>query len=251
MSNFKVNIFRLALLFPIFFLLQISSLTFVTDGKLYAQKVQDSVEVTTTPEVRLPSESKLLEIFEMEKYRYNEPRESMSLWDRIMLWFQNFLQKLFENTWVEYFIKGSALLIFIIVLVALVNQMLKGEIRSAITGRKDRTLLNLSIDNADTNEKDIDALIEKAISKGNFVLAVRLLYQKSLLLLKQHDLIVYKQDKTNYDYLLELADHPSSSYFDRLTYFHEYIDYGQFDIDEHRFKKIRSVFQQFEKSLNA
>lgn len=246
-----MNISRWASSIFIFLLIQLSSALSAPEMNLFAQTIQDSVEISTSPEVRVPSESRLQEISEMEKYRYNEPRESMSLWDRIMLWFQNFLQKLYENTWVEYFIKGSALLIFIIVLVALVNQMLKGEIRSAIRGRKERTLLNLSVDNVDSNGDKIDSLIEKAIAQQNFALAVRLLYQKSLLLLKHHELIVYKQDKTNYDYLFELADHPSATYFDRLTYFHEYIDYGQFEIDEPRFQKIRAVFHQFEKSLNA
>ena len=242
---------RTTFFISVFLFIQIISFTNTPDQSLYAQTSLDTTEIASTIEVRLPSESSLQEISEMEKYRYNQPKKEMSLWDRIILRIQNYLLKIFEITWVEYFIKGSALLIFIIVLIALINQMLKDEIKSAITRRKGRTLLNLSVDDADASGKNFDELIDKAIAKRDYALAVRLLYQKSLLLLKNHELIIYKQDKTNYDYLHELANHPSASYFDRLTYFHEYIDYGQFDIDELRFKKIRSVFLQFEESLNA
>lgn len=217
-----------------------------------AKQTVDSTQATTvSPDVRIPSESRLQEISSLEKYRYNEPQATLSLWDKIFIWFQELFRKLLQNPWVEYFLKGSAILIFVVILFALVNQILKGEIRSAITGKKDRSILNLSIDDGDMDSSKIDSLIKQALEKKNYGLAVRLLYQKSLLLLSEHELINYKQDKTNYEYLKELNDHPSASYFDRLTYFHEYIDYGHFEIDEERFKTVNNIFLQFQRALHA
>lgn len=217
-----------------------------------AQQASDSLaSSSTTPEVRIPSDDRLQEISEMDKYLYNEPPEELTLWDKLMIKLQEWAIKLFQNSWVEYFLKGSAILIFIVILIALVNQILKGEIRSAITGKKDRTILNFNIDEGGLTSSKIDHLITEAINQKNYSLAVRYLYQKSLLLLNENELITFKQNKTNYDYLTELNNHPSASHFDRLTYFHEYIDYGHFDIDKNRFKKVESVFKQFQKSLNA
>ena len=217
---------------------------------VFAQQVNDSASVSS-PDLRIPSDERLQEISKMKKYAYNEPQEALTLWDKIIIAIQQWLRNVLDNQWVEYFLKGSAILIFVVILVALLNQMLKGEIKSAITGKKDRTLLNLNIDAGDLNTNNIDSLIAQALEKKNYGLAVRYLYQKSLILLKDHELIHLKQDKTNYEYLKELNDHPSASYFDRLTYFHEYIDYGHFEIDKDRYQKVKAVFLQFQSSLNA
>lgn len=222
----------------------------VVNQPAYAQEEADTASVSG-PDLRIPSDERLQEISEMRKYAYNEPQEALTLWDKIIIAIQQWLRNVLDNPWVEYFLKGSAILIFIVVLLALINQMLKGEIKSAITGKKDRTLLNLNIDDGDLSTNNIDSLIAQALEKKNYGLAVRFLYQKSLLLLKDHELIHFKQDKTNYEYLKELNDHPSASYFDRLTYFHEYIDYGHFEIDKERYQKVSAVFSQFQKSLNA
>ena len=76
-------------------------------------------------------------------------------------------------------------------------------------------------------------------------MAVRYLYQKSLISLRNKELIQWKQDKTNHEYLYELGEHPAALPFDRLTYFYEYVDYGDFPIDEHRFAKIQKVYNEF------
>jgi hypothetical protein len=217
---------------------------------LVAQQSTDTTSVES-PDLRIPSDERLKEISEMKKYSYNEPQKALSFWDKIVITVRRWLRNLLDNVWVEYFLKGSAILIFIVVLIALINQMLKGEIKSAITGKKDRSLLNLNIDDGDLSTNNIDRLIAQALEKKNYGLAVRFLYQKSLLLLKEHELIHFKQDKTNYEYLKELNDHPSASYFDRLTYFHEYIDYGHFEIDKDRYQKVKDVFTKFQNSLNA
>lgn len=202
-------------------------------------------------EVRIPSDQRLQEISEMKKYRYNEVPQELSLWDKTMLKVQRWFFELLSNKWVEYFLKGSAILIFVVILIALINQIMRGEIKSAFTGKKDRTILNLNMESGDLTSSKIDSLIAEALEKKNYALAVRYLYQKSLFLLKEKELINFKQDKTNYEYLRELNNHPSATYFDRLTYFHEYIDYGHFDIDKTRFQKVHTVFSEFQRSLNA
>jgi hypothetical protein len=233
------------LVFLVFFILTTSQ---YSSGKQVSDTEPSS---SITPDVRIPSEERLKEISEMKKYWYNEPPQELSWWDKFIIKLQEWAREMLQNSWVEYFLKGSAILIFIFILIALINQILKGEIRSAITGKKDRMILNLNIDEGDLTRSNIDELITKALNQKNYSLAVRYIYQKSLLLLKEKELIHFKHDKTNYEYLRELNDHPSASYFDRLTYFHEYIDYGHFEIDKTRFQTVEEVFLQFQKTLNA
>jgi len=91
--------------------------------------------------------------------------------------------------------------------------------------------------------------IDKAAAQGNYRLAIRLMFLRLLKNMSEKNIIRYKQDKTNLDYLMEL--HPTNYYnsFFRVTRNYEYSWYGQFNVSEDAFKLIRSDFDQFDKEL--
>ena len=92
--------------------------------------------------------------------------------------------------------------------------------------------------------------IDKAAMQGNHRLAVRLMYLRLLKNMAEKNIIQYKQDKTNFDYLLQL--HPTAYYKDffRLTRNYEYSWYGLFEINEEMYKIIRKDFDQFDRDIN-
>jgi hypothetical protein len=94
-------------------------------------------------------------------------------------------------------------------------------------------------------QKDID----KAAGQGNFRLAIRLMFLRTLKNMSERNIIRYKQDKTNLDYLLEL--HPTKYYNDffRVTRDYEYSWYGQFPLSEEAYKLVRQDFDRFDKEL--
>lgn len=91
--------------------------------------------------------------------------------------------------------------------------------------------------------------IDKAEMQGNYRLAVRLMFLKLLKTMSEKNVISYKQDKTNFDYLAQL--HPTRYYKDffRITRNYEYSWYGKFDVSEEAFSFIRQDVKQFEKQL--
>ncbi len=91
--------------------------------------------------------------------------------------------------------------------------------------------------------------IDKAAAQGNYRLAIRLLFLKLLKNMSEKSIILYKQDKTNLDYLGEL--HPTNYYtnFFRITRNYEYSWYGHFIVSEDAYKIIRRDFDQFDKEL--
>lgn len=91
--------------------------------------------------------------------------------------------------------------------------------------------------------------IDKAAAQGNFRLAIRLMFLRVLKNMSEKNIIRYKQDKTNLDYLVEL--HPTNHYngFFRITRNYEYSWYGQFNVSEEAYKIIRADFDQFEATL--
>ena len=88
-----------------------------------------------------------------------------------------------------------------------------------------------------------------AAAAGNFRLAIRLMFLRSLKNMSEKNIIRYKQDKTNFDYLVEL--HPTTYYnnFFKVTRSYEYSWYGQFPVSEDAYRIIRNDFDQFDKAL--
>jgi hypothetical protein len=91
--------------------------------------------------------------------------------------------------------------------------------------------------------------IDKAAANGNYRLAVRLMFLRLLKNMSERNIIQYKQDKTNLDYLLQL--HPTRYYnnFFRITRNYEYSWYGQFEVSEEAYRIIRNDFDQFDNEL--
>jgi hypothetical protein len=91
--------------------------------------------------------------------------------------------------------------------------------------------------------------INKAEANGNFRLAIRLMFLRLLKDMAERNIIQYKQDKTNLDYLIQL--HPTGYYdnFFRITRNYEYSWYGKFDVGEDAYRIIRNDFSQFDHQL--
>jgi len=92
---------------------------------------------------------------------------------------------------------------------------------------------------------DYTKLIAGAISNKNYRLAVRYHYLQTLQKLSLKEIIQFASDKTNYQYVNELAGKPYKKAFASLTLSYEYVWYGAFEIDENIFSAIQNQFKQF------
>jgi hypothetical protein len=106
----------------------------------------------------------------------------------------------------------------------------------------------------ETETTDIFAInyqkeIDKAIRNGNYRLATRLMFLRLLKNLSDKHIIQYKQDRTNFDYLLQL--NPTAYYKDffRITRNYEYSWYGQLEVNADAFVVIKKDFENFEQKL--
>jgi hypothetical protein len=81
--------------------------------------------------------------------------------------------------------------------------------------------------------------LEKAIADQNYRLGVRLMYLHILRLFSEKNIIQYKIERTNSDYLLQLYNTSYYKDFFRLTRNFEYVWYGKFDISSAAFEMIR------------
>jgi len=117
--------------------------------------------------------------------------------------------------------------------------------------KRSRTLEEAQQDEVSGNIFDINYQkeIEKAIQENNYRIAIRLMFLRALKNLAQKNVIHYKQEQTNFDYLMQL--HTTTYYKDffRLTRHYEYAWYGQFAVSNSSFAIIKKEFENFDRQF--
>jgi len=98
------------------------------------------------------------------------------------------------------------------------------------------------------SESDYEQLIGLALRAGNFRLAVRYQYLRTLHGMAAREKLVLAPDKTNYQYVTEISDPASRKEFAGLTLGYEYVWYGEFEIDEKIYRKMEQGFQAYNRN---
>jgi hypothetical protein len=80
-------------------------------------------------------------------------------------------------------------------------------------------------------------------------LAIRFLYLQSLNKLAEREWLQLSPDKTNYQYVRELAKPQLKKSFARITLHYEYAWYGDFVIEQQVFDPIKKEFEEFHQSI--
>lgn len=101
----------------------------------------------------------------------------------------------------------------------------------------------LSDDEALIQRQDLQQLIDQALANNNYRLAVRFYYLLLLQSLTNKELIDWKVQKTNHDYIYEITDLKMRKQFIKVTDIYDYIWYGNFDVDKNAFTKAESTFK--------
>jgi len=112
-------------------------------------------------------------------------------------------------------------------------------------GKTDKAATPLVEEELITHESDFDAMIRQAVGAGNYRLAVRYQYLKTLHQLAAKGAVALASDKTNYQYVREIKDGESRKGFAGLTLSYEYVWYGEFAITEQTYRKIENEFTLF------
>jgi hypothetical protein len=149
--------------------------------------------------------------------------------------------------------KGIMWVLIIAVAIFLILQLFKVNFKSLFKKRSDKAkvvaVADIEEQPEDITKMEFEDLLQAAIDAGNFRIAVRLLYLRSLKLLTENGLIAWRQEKTNHQYLRELQDPSLKPKFGDVTLIFEYIWYGEVPVAKDEFNMARASFIEFEQSL--
>lgn len=208
---------------------------------------------TAKAEVRNASAEKEKEIFSDKDFVYKADVKESKNWLKAFL--EWLTEKLFgkltaENanlTWqivkwimIGLFIAGIVLII--------IRSNFRGLLRGAPKNLGGAAFTDIP---EDIDSVNIDKLIDEALKNGNYRLAIRWCFLKSLQLLNARKQISWQPAKTNVDYQHELKNPGVRESFTQLSYVFEYVWYGEMTTNESTFTKYKNEIEKFNGNLRA
>ncbi|MFN3393169.1 MAG: DUF4129 domain-containing protein, partial [Candidatus Thermochlorobacter sp.] len=190
-----------------------------TEDALRAQAYHaDSVQLRTFDAVALAT------LRMRDEFIYNRTPPAPSIWKRLeqqlSIYTTVFISHIPEQV---FYVLSIAIMIF------LVLTLMKADLRGLFYGAK--TLDTIAFQAEDLLSTDeLSQRIEDAISKREYRHAVRYLFLRVLKELAAHDLIVWRIDKTNRDYVHELRRPDLKVLLADLARLFEYVWYGNFEL---------------------
>ncbi len=136
---------------------------------------------------------------------------------------------------------GLTLLVFIVV------KLLGAE---SLFVRKDKKIKGekvlYELDEIEENlmEAELQTPIQKAVDDENYALAIRLYYLAILREMTEKELLRWKKEKTNFEYLLELGNHPLRSEFKEVTRIFERVWYREAPLSRNDFSQFQPKFKE-------
>lgn len=143
------------------------------------------------------------------------------------------------------FIAIALILLLILIVVLLKNSSAKNQkVNSNI-------LVNFDdLDETTLRNAELLTPLSIAIKQGDYQTAYRIKYLEVLQKLIHKNLIYYKKEKTNYEYLMQLTGKNVYESFRQLTFNFDGIWYGEMKIDQARYESLLPNFYQFEQTIN-
>ena len=175
----------------------------------------------------------------------------MSVWDRFWRWFWFQAGELMERKGVRISMKILMYVLPVIILAyAILRFMGMEKVMLWISGQKST---NPAFDFTEDNIYGIDFSqeIEDAVAQGRYRDATRLNYLKALRTLSDTGRIKWNKNKTNIDYAHELGGSSFSHAFADITQIYEYAWYGEFQVTEQEYFRVKDHFNRFEKTVWA
>lgn len=214
---------------------------------LIAQKnlITDTSDVV----VRSFNNNELQEFKKDKDFYYNSLNEpSKGLWERFWDWVWWRVSEIMRTksgrrtVWTILIALCTAAILFFALKVM-------GMSSGGLFARDGGSGLTYTTETEDINRISFDDAIKEAIESRNFRIAIRLLYLQSLKHLADKEYIQWQLNKSNNDYIREVAGKPWQSLFKKLTYSFEYSWYGEMNLTNDEFQDLQVQFQQFNNQL--
>lgn len=203
--------------------------------------------------LRRPKAGQLEKLRAQSEFQYVEPEpaqsSSDSIWSRFWRELWRRIAGLFSGKTYETRGRYVVYTLFAAAFGYVLLRLLRLDV-TGLLGRRGRALpLLYETLVEDIHGIDFATALAQAEQAGNYRLALRLGYLQALRHLTERGLIQWQPDKTNHDYLRELAGTPQAAGFRTLTRQFEYVWYGELPLTARQYPELREQQQSFLRQL--
>lgn len=228
-------------------------------GSLWAQDSTATIKKDTSYIQQIQIEESQLDAFRNNPdFDYDVVKSAApDWWISFKNWLGNIVLKFFE--WLfgvekaagafNVFLQILPYLLLVILLFILIKFFLSVNARAVMHAKKNQSIVALSEEEHIIKNENIQQLIATALTQKDYRLAVRYYYMYMLQLMSEKELIVWELQKTNEDYTQELKQQELMMPFAAITRLYNYFWYGEFPIDESKFKKAEIKFLSLKQLL--
>lgn len=145
------------------------------------------------------------------------------------------------------FMFGLAILCLVFVII----KLFVGNV--ALTNKKVQSTRPIVLEEVEQNlhESDLDRYLRESLTNKNYRVAIRLYYLMIIKELSARNMIRWKLDKTNRDYLSEMSSHQTFPDFRNITRTFDKVWYGEFALEQKDFTEISPLFEQYIKKIKS
>lgn len=219
---------------------------------------EGTLAVAQTAETELKpldfSEETINNFKENQAFDYSEPTAEDNWWSNFKRYIHLQWQRLLEWLFGDYeapfllaiFLDILPYLLLGFLLAVLLYLFSKKNPGKYIFGAPTEAGLHIHEEERIIKNRDIRKLIEKAVSKENYRLAVRYHFLYVLQQLSRQDLVIYDSSKTDEDYIVELEDPVLKEQFRRVNRIYDFVWYGNFEITRESYQRIKKEYTKAE-----
>lgn len=175
-----------------------------------------------------------------QNYDYSVVKNK-TLWEEIQFYLRQLINTIIHKLGILWEIRYFLLLLLILAVTILILK--KSNIDIFRPNPKVATVV--ISDNVNPNTIDWDKAISKAIKNKDYKIAIRYQFLAVLKYLNQNNWIIWKAEKTNYDYIREIKDSKMQQHFLQLSNLYEVAWYGDYPITEIDYQQINQNYKQF------
>lgn len=223
------GIFRICVL--IFFLISL------------AANAQDKTVLT-----RRFDEKKLEQLRNDKDLKYELVPEGISLWKRFVIWLQQLIGRIIHAATTTDWSRVLILGLFIIALLYIVMRVL--HIDTLKIFYRNNAVTSPAAHIEDIHAVDLHALLNEALQKQDYRLAIRIQFLQVLKLLADRGLIRWEPGKTTREYLAELSSSELRSDLININRYFEYTWYGNFTASPELYQRVSNTYQSWKTRLS-
>lgn len=194
---------------------------------------------------------------QQNEFDYLNEVENDSWWTRFKNWLDMKYNQLMAWLFGEY--KANSIIVFFLTLLPylilaailglIVWLFIKLNPGASLLGEPNEPQVYFNEEEEIIQKADISGLIEEAIAKGDYRLAIRYYCLRLLKQLDSKGIIKYEYQKTNAEYLAEIQNQDLQNSVKRIIRLYNFIWYGSFPVTGEDFNTVQETFRSMEINL--